>query len=48
MEIRPNLKNNRIFAFEKNIDVMITKTDIQNVISQQMRIMASSASYPRE
>lgn len=48
MEIRPNLKNNRIFAFEKNIDVMITKTDIQNVISQQMRIMASSTSYPRE
>lgn len=27
---------------------MITKTDIQSVIAQQMRIMASSVSYPRE
>jgi len=37
-----------IFASEKDDDIMITKSDIEQVINRQMRVIEVQESYPRE
>lgn len=36
------------FASEKDEDIMITKSDIEQVINRQMRVIEVQESYPRE